>query len=175
MGRCAGEAGGGKIMRLMKTFVLSEEERFMREALKEACKARARGEVPVGAVVVAEGRIIARGSNRPVSTHDPSAHAEIVALRKAGRKLENYRFSGCDLYVTLEPCAMCLGAVVQARIARLIFGAADPKSGAVHSIMNFPFDRLNHRPEIVGGVLADACGAVLKEFFLEKRRRPPTP
>ncbi|MDW7760907.1 MAG: tRNA adenosine(34) deaminase TadA [Acidobacteriota bacterium] len=157
----------------MKTFVLSAEERFMREALIEACKARVKGEVPIGAVVVAEGRIVARGSNRPVSTRDPSAHAEIVALRKAGRKLGNYRLSGCDLYVTLEPCAMCLGAVVQARIDRLVYGAADPKSGAVHSIMNFPFDKLNHRPEITGGVLADACGAVLKSFFLERRRRPP--
>jgi tRNA(adenine34) deaminase len=160
-------------MRPMKTFVLSAEERFMREALKEACKARAKGEVPIGAVVVAKGRIVARGSNRPVSTRDPSAHAEIVALRKAGRKLGNYRLSGCDLYVTLEPCAMCLGAVVQARIDRLVYGASDPKSGAVHSIMEFPFDKLNHRPEIVGGVLADACSAVLKEFFLEKRRRTP--
>ena len=143
----------------------------MREALKEARKARAKGEVPIGAVVVMEGRIIARGSNRPVSTRDPSAHAEIIALRKAGRKLENYRLNGCDLYVTLEPCAMCLGAVVQARIARLIFGAADPKSGAVHSIMEFPFEKLNHRPEITGGVLADDCSAVLKNFFLMKRRR----
>jgi tRNA(adenine34) deaminase len=160
-------------MRPMKTFVLSAEERLMREALKEACKARVKGEVPIGAVVVAKGRIVARGSNRPVSTRDPSAHAEIVALRKAGRKLGNYRLSGCDLYVTLEPCAMCLGAVVQARIDRLVYGASDPKSGAVHSIMEFPFDKLNHRPEIVGGVLADACSAVLKEFFLEKRRRTP--
>ena len=170
MGRCAGGAGGGKIMRPMNTNVLSAEERFMREALKEAGKARARGEVPVGAVVVVQGGIVARGSNRPVSTRDPSAHAEIVALRKAGRKLGNYRLSGCDLYVTLEPCAMCLGAAVQARIARLVYGASDPKSGAVHSIMEFPFDKLNHRPEIASGVLADACSAVLKEFFRKKRR-----
>lgn len=157
-------------MRPMNTNVLSAEERFMREALKEAGKARARGEVPVGAVVVVQGGIVARGSNRPVSTRDPSAHAEIVALRKAGRKLGNYRLSGCDLYVTLEPCAMCLGAAVQARIARLVYGASDPKSGAVHSIMEFPFDKLNHRPEIASGVLADACSAVLKEFFRKKRR-----
>lgn len=147
-----------------------EDERFMREALKEARKAGERGEVPVGAVIVSEGRIAARGANACIRTSDPSAHAEIVALRKAGRRRKNYRLSGYDLYVTLEPCAMCLGAIVQARIARLVYGAPDPKSGAARSIMDFPFEKLNHKPEIREGVLADECGSVLKDFFRKKRR-----
>jgi len=138
---------------------------FMKAALKEAGKAAARGEVPIGAVVIREGRVIARGSNRPVKSSDPTAHAEIVALRKAARKAGNYRLPDCDLYVTVEPCAMCLGALVQARIRRLVFGAHDPKAGAVSSIMRFPFDRANHRPEILGGVLAGECAKLLRDFF----------
>ncbi|MCJ7486162.1 MAG: tRNA adenosine(34) deaminase TadA [Candidatus Aminicenantes bacterium] len=128
------------------------------------------GEVPIGAVVVREGRVIARGSNRPVKSTDPTAHAEIVALRKAARKAGNYRLPDCDLYVTVEPCAMCLGAIVQARIRRLVFGALDPKAGAVSSIMKFPFERTNHRPEVLGGVLADECAKLLRDFFRARRK-----
>jgi tRNA(adenine34) deaminase len=144
---------------------------FMRAALAEASKAAARGEVPVGAVVIRNGTIIGRGSNKPVSSSDPTAHAEIVALRMAARRAENYRLPGCELYVTVEPCAMCLGAIVQARIRRLVFGALDPKSGAVSSIMRFPFDRLNHWPEILGGILAGESAAMLRDFFASTRTK----
>jgi tRNA(adenine34) deaminase len=146
------------------------DKRFMRSALLEAARAGERGEVPVGAVVVRDGRIIARGSNRPVSTSDPTAHAEVVALRRAARRTGNYRLPGCELYVTVEPCPMCLGAVVHSRVRRLVYGAADPKSGAVRSVMAFPFGKMNHRPEIAGGVLAEECGRVLREFFRGRRR-----
>ena len=142
----------------------------MRQALAEAKKARKKGEVPVGAVVVAEGKIIGRGHNQPLKRNDPTAHAEVTAIRKAALATKNYRLAGCDLYVTLEPCAMCLGAVVQARIRRLIFGAEDPKAGAVRSIIRFPFARTNHRPEVRGGVLAEECGQVLRDFFKSKRK-----
>ncbi len=151
---------------------LKDDIDFMSQALAEARKASDRGEVPVGAVVVKAGKIVGRGHNRPISKNDPTAHAEISALRSAARKLGNYRLTGCELYVTLEPCAMCLGAVVQARVDRLVFGAADPKSGAVRSVMRFPFAKLNHRPAIKAGILADACAAVLRSFFRERRRRP---
>lgn len=144
---------------------------FMSKAIVEARKAAGRGEVPVGAVVVHDGEIVGRGRNRPVSGKDPTAHAEVMALRAAARRLGNYRLTGCDLYVSLEPCAMCLGAAVQARVRRLVYGAADPKSGAVVSVMRFPFDKLNHRPEIEGNVMADECAALLRAFFREKRRR----
>jgi len=143
---------------------------FMKAALAEAAKAGAIGEVPVGAVLVKSGRIFARGSNRSVRASDPSAHAEIVALRKGARKAGNYRLADCDLYVTAEPCAMCLGAIVQARIRRLFFGTADPKAGAVSSVMKFPFVKLNHRPEIRGGILADESAKVLRDFFRARRR-----
>jgi len=136
----------------------------------ERVRAGERGEVPVGAVVVRDGRIIARGSNRPVSTSDPTAHAEVVALRRAARRTGNYRLPGCELYVTVEPCPMCLGAVVHSRVRRLVYGAAEPKSGAVRSAMAFPFGKMNHRPEIAGGVLAEECGRVLREFFGGRRR-----
>jgi len=148
-----------------------DDERFMRAALAEADKAAARGEVPVGAVLVRQGRIVARGSNRPVAASDPTAHAEIVVLRRAAKKAGNYRLPGCDLYVTVEPCAMCLGAIVQARIARLVYGAPDPKAGAVASTMTFPFDRLNHRPEVAGGVLAAASASLLRGFFRTRRNK----
>lgn len=144
---------------------------LMKEALAEAVKAGGGGEVPVGAVVVREGRIVARGSNKPVGTKDPTAHAEIVALRKAAKKAGNYRLPDCDLYVTVEPCAMCLGAIVQARVRRLVFGSLDPKAGAVSSSMDFPFDRLNHRPKIVGGVLAEESAKLLRDFFRTRRKR----
>jgi tRNA(adenine34) deaminase len=142
----------------------------MSKAIAEALKAADRGEVPVGAVLVHSGTIVGRGHNCPISSKDPSAHAEIRALRAGARRLGNYRLTGCDLYVSLEPCAMCLGAIVQARIRRLVYGAADPKSGAVVSVMRFPFGKLNHRPEIKGSFMADECAAVLKSFFREKRR-----
>jgi tRNA(adenine34) deaminase len=147
-----------------------DDARFMKAALAEAAKAAGRGEVPVGAVVVRAGRIVARGSNRPVAASDPTAHAEIVALRRAARQARNYRLPDCDLYVTVEPCAMCLGAIVQARIRRLVFGAADPKAGALGSVMSFPFDKLNHRPEIAGGVLAGGSAGLLKGFFRARRK-----
>jgi len=150
---------------------MSQDEKFMREALKEAGKAADRGEVPIGAVIVSHGKILARGHNQPIGKNDPTAHAEIVAIRKASAKKKNYRLSESVLYVTLEPCAMCLGAVVQARLGRLVFGALDPKSGAVLSIMTFPMDKTNHRMEILGGVLAGECGRVLKDFFRGRRIR----
>ena len=144
---------------------------FMTQALREAAKAATAGEVPVGAVVVRKGRVVARGSNKPVKNSDPTAHAEIVALRQAAGKAGNYRLPDCDLYVTVEPCAMCLGALVQARIRRLVFGALDPKAGAVSSIMQFPFERTNHRPEVLGGILADECAKLLRDFFRARRKK----
>jgi len=137
--------------------------------MAEARKSSVNGEVPVGAVVVFENVILSQGHNETIVTGDPTAHAEIMAIRKACEIRKNYRVAGCDLYVTLEPCAMCLGAVIQARIRKLVFGAYDPKSGAVESIMKFPFDKVNHRVEIKGGVLAVECGNILKDFFKSKR------
>jgi tRNA(adenine34) deaminase len=148
------------------------EEMFMRKALAEAKNAREKGEIPVGAVIASQGKIISRGHNQPLERNDPTAHAEVTAIRKASWKRKNYRLVDCDLYVTLEPCAMCLGAVVQARIRRLIFGALDPKAGAVRSIMRFPFAKTNHCPEVKEGVLADECGEILKDFFKSKRKKP---
>jgi len=112
---------------------------------------------------------VSRGHNESIAKNDPTAHAETVAMRKASSKRKNYRLSGCDLYVTLEPCAMCLGAAVHARIRKLVFGAIDPKSGAVESVMKFPLEKMNHRLEIVGGVLADECSQILRDFFKKKR------
>lgn len=148
---------------------MGKDEHFMLEALSEAGKAMEAGEVPVGAVLVEGEKVIARGHNKPLSSDDPTAHAEIVAIRAACRKKRNYRLSGCELYVTLEPCAMCLGAAVHARLHRVVFGALDPKGGAVESVMTFPFERMNHLVETKGGVLAGECGKILKSFF-EKRR-----
>ncbi len=150
---------------------MNEDVKFMRLALAQARRAGERGEVPVGAVLVCAGRVLARGANESIRRSDPTAHAEVVALRKGGRLRRNYRLADCDLYVTLEPCAMCLGAVVQARLRRVVYGAADPKAGAVRSIMRFPFGKLNHRPEIAGGRLADECGGLLRDFFRKKRRQ----
>ncbi len=147
----------------------ADDAYFMRLALRQAALAGSRGEVPIGAVVVSEGVVVARGANASISRNDPTAHAEILALRKAARKSGNYRLNTCDMYVTLEPCAMCLGAIVQARIRRLIYGAEDPKSGSVHSIMEFPFDRLNHRPEVKAGILDEECGRIIRGFFRGKR------
>ena len=144
----------------------------MRAALAEARLAAEAGEVPVGAVVVAGNEVIAKGHNRSETDNDPSAHAEIVALRAAGRKSGNYRLTNATLYVTLEPCAMCMGGLVQARIERLVFGAYDPKAGAAGSAIDLSdSSSFNHRFEINGGVLAEECGAVLKAFFESKRPR----
>ncbi len=145
-------------------------EAFMREALALAAEAARAGEVPVGAVVVKDGRIIGRGYNRPISSRDPTAHAEIVALREAAAAQGNYRLPGCELYVTLEPCAMCVGAMVHARIARIVYGAADPKTGACGSIVDLPaLATFNHHGRFEGGLLADECGGILREFFAERR------
>ena len=150
---------------------MSDEE-FMREALQLADTARSAGEVPVGAVVVHDGRIVGRGFNAPISGHDPTAHAEIQALRNAASALGNYRLTDCSLYVTLEPCLMCSGAIMHARIARLVFGASDPKTGACGSVINaFAEQRLNHHTTVQGGVLADECGGLLSAFFRERRQR----
>ncbi len=144
---------------------------FMRAALALAKEARRAGEVPVGAVVVADGAIVGRGFNAPISRHDPTGHAEIAALRDAARTLGNYRLPGCDLYVTLEPCAMCAGAILHARIRRVVFGARDPKTGACGSVVDlFAEPRLNHHATVSGGVLGDECGALLSGFFADKRR-----
>ena len=146
------------------------ERGHMQSALELARRAAAAGEVPVGAVVVRDGEVIGRGGNRPVSDCDPSAHAEIVALREAGRTAGNYRLAGSELYVTLEPCAMCVGAMLHARLARLVFGAYDDKAGAAGSVLDLATERrLNHRIEVNGGLLADECGALLAEFFAARR------
>ncbi|GAO37536.1 zinc-binding protein [Sulfuricella sp. T08] len=144
--------------------------RFMREALVLARDAWAAGEVPVGAVVVRNGEIVGRGFNAPISRHDPSAHAEIMALRDAAENLGNYRLVGCSLYVTLEPCVMCMGAIFHARVERVVYGASDPKTGACGSIIDLPAEtRLNHHAEVVGGILADECGSLLSGFFAQRR------
>lgn len=150
------------------------DERGMRLALDQAHNALLVGEVPVGAVIVRRGpegmQVLATGYNRPITTHDPTAHAEIVALRHAATLLENYRLPDCELYVTLEPCAMCAMALMHARFKRVVFGAADPKTGAAGSVLDlFAQSRLNHHTELVGGVLAEDCGALLRSFFAERR------
>jgi len=144
---------------------------FMRLALEQAALAAAAGEVPVGAVVVQGERVVGRGHNRPVAGHDPTAHAEIMALREAAAALGNYRLDGCELFVTLEPCAMCSGAMLHARLKRVVFGAADPKTGAAGSVLNlFEERRLNHRTQLAGGVLAAECGELLSRFFVSRRQ-----
>ena len=148
------------------------DEIWMEEALREAQRAFAAGEVPVGAVVVCGGRIIGRGSNRPIGANDPTAHAEILALREAGSALGNYRLNDCELFVTVEPCAMCAGAITHARIRRLIYGADDPKAGAVKSVMvvvNHP--RMNHKLEVVDGVLGARATEMVQAFFRQRRPR----
>ena len=144
----------------------------MEQALEQAQTALGAGEVPVGAVVVTpEGNVIGRGFNRPISSQDPTGHAEIMALREAARQVGNYRLTGMTLYCTLEPCIMCAGAIVHARIARLVFGAVDPKAGAAGSLYNVVGDaRLNHRPEVVPGVRESECRQLLQEFFAWKRK-----
>ncbi len=145
-------------------------EHWMAEALALAHQAQARGEVPVGAIVVRDGSIIGRGGNAPIGGNDPSAHAEIAALRDAARSLGNYRLPDCDLYVTLEPCAMCAGAILHARIRRLVFGARDPKTGACGSVIDlFAEPRLNHHTTVSSGVAAEGCARLLSEFFAARR------
>ncbi len=148
----------------------NRDELFMEEALRAAQRAFEAGEVPVGAVVVCDGKIVGRGSNRNLAACDPTAHAEIVALREAGATLNNHRLEGCELFATIEPCAMCAGALVHARLKRLVYGADDPKAGAVRSVMqilNHP--SLNHRMEVRSGVLAGRCAEVLQSFFRQRR------
>jgi tRNA(adenine34) deaminase len=155
--------------------VSATDDAFMAEALALARAAEARGEVPVGAVVVRDGVIVGRGGNAPIAASDPTAHAEIAALREAGRALGNYRLPGCTLYVTIEPCAMCAGAILHARVARLVYGARDPKTGACGSVVDlFAEPRLNHHATAEGGVLADECGKLLSAFFAARRADPGT-
>lgn len=162
-----GEASGGE------SAVESQAEidaRWMREALVLARRAEQAGEVPVGAILVRDDTLLAEGWNRPIGSHDPSAHAEIVALREAGARLGNYRLPGTTLYVTLEPCAMCAGALIHARVARVVYGAADIKGGAAGSVFDLlGTERLNHRVRILGGVLAAECSALLTDFFRRRR------
>ena len=147
-----------------------DDTAYMRRALKLARSAQDEGEVPVGALVVHEGRIVGEGWNRPIALHDPSAHAEMGALRVAAQALGNYRLTGATLYVTLDPCVMCAGAIIHARIGRLVFGPRDPKAGAVNSVYDvIAQPRLNHRLEWTGGVLEDECGELLKAFFKSRR------
>ena len=149
---------------------MNTHECYMRAALEEARRGFDAGEVPVGAVVVADGRIIGRGFNQPLGGHDPTAHAEVVAIRAAAREIGNYRLVGSTLYVTIEPCLMCVGAMVHARVETLVFGAPEPKAGAVvSSCRAHELPSLNHRIEILGGVLEDDCRAIIQEFFRGRR------
>jgi tRNA(adenine34) deaminase len=148
------------------------DDDWMADALALARAAGERGEVPVGAIVVRDGTIVGRGANAPVAANDPTAHAEIVALREAGSVRGNYRLPDCTLYVTLEPCAMCVGAVLHARLARLVYGARDPKTGACGSVIDVAGEaRLNHHTQVTGGIAANACGALLTQFFAARRRQ----
>ncbi|WP_428983526.1 tRNA adenosine(34) deaminase TadA [Paraburkholderia phymatum] len=154
-----------------RTDISERDLHFMGLAQAAADEARAAGEVPVGAVLVRGDEVIAKGFNHPISGHDPSAHAEMAALRAAAQKLGNYRLPGCELYVTLEPCLMCAGAIMHARIARVVFGARDPKTGACGSVVDaFANPQLNHHTTVIGGVLEDECGDALRSFFADRRR-----
>jgi len=146
--------------------------RFMRAALRQAERSESEGEVPVGVVVVHGGRVIARAHNRPIRLSDPTAHAEVLALRRAGRKLGNYRLAGCTLYATIEPCAMCAGAMIHARIERLVFGARDAKAGAAGSVLQvLSHPKLNHRVEVESGILEEKCRSLLSGFFRARRNK----
>jgi tRNA(adenine34) deaminase len=154
------------------TLDFKADEFWMEEALREGQRAQAAGEVPVGAVVVRDGQIIGRGRNQPIASNDPTAHAEILALRDAGQNLGNYRLEDCDLYATIEPCAMCAGAIVHSRIRRLIYGSDDPKAGAVNSVMQLlEHPALNHRVLVKSGVLAGRSTELLQAFFRDKRAK----
>ena len=149
-----------------------EDSGFMGLALDLAREAGAAGEVPVGALIVLDGEVVGRGFNQPIGRHDPTAHAEVIALRDAATRLGNYRLPGATLYVTLEPCAMCAGAILQARIGRVVFGARDPKTGAAGSVIDlFSETRLNHHTSVSGDVLAEQCGSLLSGFFAARRGR----
>ncbi|MCK5918190.1 MAG: tRNA adenosine(34) deaminase TadA [Cocleimonas sp.] len=151
---------------------MTTDEKWMRHTLSLADKAYQQGEVPVGAVIVKNDKIIADGWNQPIVNHDPSAHAEIMALRSAGQNQQNYRLPEMTLYVTLEPCVMCAGAIIHARVGRVVFGAYDPKTGAAGSVFDvFSDSRHNHQVEVMGGVLAEQCGNKLREFFRERRKK----
>lgn len=155
----------------VETAVSERDRRYMALALEAAESARAAGEVPVGAVLVQGDEVISSGFNHPIGGHDPSAHAEMIALRAAAQALHNYRLPGCELYVTLEPCLMCAGAIMHARIARVVFGARDPKTGACGSVVDaFANRQLNHHTQVAGGVLATECGNALKSFFADRRQ-----
>jgi len=155
----------------MGSHAAMSDEGYMQCALELAEQAWQAGEVPVGAVVVYRGEIVGRGFNAPISGHDPSAHAEIQALRDAARRLGNYRLTDCSLYVTIEPCAMCAGAIMHARIGRLVYGAADAKTGACGSVVDlFAQTKLNHHTEVTAGILAQECGGMLSRFFAERRQ-----
>jgi len=146
------------------------DQAFMRRAIELACQAEAAGEVPVGALIVRHGEVIAEGFNRPISTHDPTAHAEMIALRAAAARSDSYRLTGSTLYVTLEPCAMCAGAMVHARVERLVYGAPDPRAGAAGSVFNVVRSPgLNHRLDVDGGVLGEECATLLRNFFVARR------
>jgi tRNA(adenine34) deaminase len=146
------------------------DRQFMQQALEQAQLAATAGEVPVGALLVRDGQVIATGFNQPITLHDPSAHAEMMALRRAADSEENYRLPGTTLYVTLEPCAMCAGAILHARVDRVVFGAADPKTGAAGSVLDvFSIKQINHQTQVEGGVMADECGKLLRDFFKERR------
>lgn len=168
MDRDAGASSG--LILLMSDATPDKDRRWMQRAVELAGRALEEGEVPVGAVVVRDGQLIGEGWNRPIAARDASAHAEIQAMRAAGAMLGNYRLGGCTLYVTLEPCAMCAGAMVHARVERLVFGAPDPKTGAAGSVFDIVrAPALNHQLQVESGVMADACGDLLREFFRARR------
>src|ERR1051325_3818526 len=149
---------------------VESDERYMDLALAEARKAQAAGEVPVGAIIVCEGAVIGRGFNQPITANDPSAHAEIIALREAALSQRNYRLTNAVMYCTVEPCMMCAGAMIHARVGRLVYGTPDPKAGAAGSIYNVLSDpRLNHRVEVVSGIREEVCAALLRDFFAQRR------
>ena len=148
---------------------LRDDPAWMDRALRLARSAAVRGEVPIGAVLVAGGRIVGMGSNRPIAAGDPTAHAELTAIRRAARSTRNYRLTGATLYVTLEPCLMCLGAMVHARVTRIVYGASDPRVGATRLLRGRRFPGLNHRVAVTGGVRADECADLLRQFFRERR------
>jgi tRNA(adenine34) deaminase len=150
--------------------MIDEQQRFMQHAINLANQAALNGEVPVGAIVVKNGEIIGRGSNAPISSSDPSAHAEMLAIRDAAKTLGNYRLVDCTLYVTLEPCAMCAGVIQHARLSQLVYGASDPKTGACGSVINLMAEaKLNHHTEVVGGVMLEECGSLLTTIFKQRR------
>lgn len=151
----------------------NEDLKFMRLALELAKKAELKNEVPIGALIVRDGKIIGRGMNTSISDYDPTAHAEINAIRDAAKTIKNYRLKNCSIYVTLEPCAMCVGAIQHARIEKIIYGAPDPKTGACGSMIDLvSVKEINHHAEATGGILEKECGQILKDFFLSKRKKP---